>query len=185
MEEFSQIYSVSVNTPRSDRINVRYGVNAKQLLTGIFVLSIGILYYCYFRSAEYTYFKNFLGSYPHPKSILPPFILTIGNSLPAFIHVFAFTLITASLLASQKRGYVIICFAWFFMEVLFELGQRFGNLIIPVIPDWFSDFLFLENTQDYFLYGHFDYFDLLSIAIGSASAYLFLMKSKGGRERTI
>jgi hypothetical protein len=56
--------------------------------------------------------------------------------------------------------------------------------MIQIIPDWFSNYLFLENTRDYFLQGHFDYLDLLSIALGSLAAYILLIKIKTEKGRT-
>lgn len=184
MEEFSQRNNVSVKAPLFYKINVKYGVNAKQLLTGFVVLVCGAFFYYCFRSQEYTYFLSLLGSYSPPQRTLLPPLFTIGNSLPTFIHVFAFISMTAGFLASQKRGYLFICLAWLTIDVLFELGQGFGNTIILYIPDWFSDVLFLENTKDYLLHGRFDYLDLISIVVGSSVAYFFLMKTKQEKEET-
>ena len=159
------------------------GVNILQLLIGLNVLVIGALFYYFFRSAEHTYFLKFLGINPHLKYFLPPVFVALGNSLPTFTHVLAFTLMTASFIASQKKGYAIVCLIWFAIDILFELGQGLDNMMIQIIPDWFSDFLFLENTRNYFLHGRFDYFDLLSIALGSLAAYFILIKTcedKGG-----
>lgn len=170
-----------VNTLLFDSGKVRHRVNTRQLLIGFSVLILGALFYYFFRSSEHTYFLNRLGIYSHPKNIFPPIILTIGYSLPSFIHVFAFTLMTASLIADQKKGYLIVCLTWFAVDVSFEISQGLDNILIPIIPKWFSHILILENTRNYLLYGSFDYLDLLSIALGSVAAYLFLTKYKGGK----
>jgi hypothetical protein len=183
MKEVLQISTAAIKTPRSQGITMRGGVNIGQLLTGLGVLALGTLFYYMFRSAEHTYFLKILSIHPHSSKSLAPIILTLANSLPTFIHVFAFILMTAAFVASRKRAYAIVCLAWFAIDALFELGQGFGDLIIPVIPGWFSNILFLENTGDYFLRGRFDHIDLLSIALGSVAAYVLLLKTtndKGG-----
>ncbi|MFC1844112.1 hypothetical protein ACFLZ5_04920 [Thermodesulfobacteriota bacterium] len=158
-------------------------VNARQLLIGLFVLIIGVLFYYLFRSAEHTYFLKFLSNNPYCKNFLSPGYILIGNSLPTFIHVVAFTLMTAGIIARQKRGYVIACLFWFAVDFLFEVGQGLDTIIIQIIPDWFSGFAFLENSKSYFLQGRFDSLDLFSIALGSLTAYIILIKTredKGG-----
>jgi len=179
MREVFQFSSIGIKIPRPQRTTIRTGVNILQLLIGFNALVLGILFYYFFRSAEHTYFLKFLVTNPHRHKILLPAFISLGNSLPTFIHVFAFSLMTASLIASQKRGYIVVCLAWFAIDVLFELGQGIGNLIIPVIPSWFFNFLFLENIGNYFLRGHFDYLDLMSIALGSVIAYMILIKTMG------
>ena len=92
-------------------------------------------------------------------------------------------MMTAGLVAKRKREYLIIAIAWFTVDVLFEIGQGFGNSVIQIIPDWFSDFLFLENTTNYFLYGQFDRYDILSIALGSLAAYILLIRTNEDGEK--
>lgn len=182
MKEVLQISSVPAKASTSYNKPIRTGGKIQQLLIGSCVLILGIILYYFFRSAEHTYFLKFLSINPHRHKILLPAFVSLGNSLPTFIHVLAFSLMTAAFVASRRKGYAIVCLVWFAIDVLFELGQRFGDMIIPVIPSWFSNFLFLENTGDYFLLGRFDYLDLLSIALGSVTAYMILIKTKGEEE---
>jgi len=44
-----------------------------------------------------------------------------------------------------------------------------------IIPDWFSGIPFLENTENFFHKGTFDYFDLAAIIFGTAIAYFVLL----------
>ena len=183
MREVFQINNVDIKAPLFHGKKMEEGVNTRQLFIGLNVLVLGVLFYYFFRSAEHTYFLKFLGINPHLKYFLPPVFVTLGNSLPTFTHVIAFTLMTAGFIASQKKGYAIVCLTWFAIDILFELGQGLDNMMIQIIPDWFSDFLFLENARNYFLHGRFDYFDLLSIALGSLAAYfLLIITSKDERE---
>lgn len=155
-------------------------VNKLQLFIGINVLFLGVIFYYFFRGTEHTYFLNFLGLNQYYKEIRPELLSSVGNSLPTFIHVFAFSLMTGSLAASQKRGYAFVCLFWFTVNVIFELGQKFDSWIVQFIPDRFSDIVILESIKKYFLHGRFDYLDLLSIALGALGAYVFLLKTKKG-----
>jgi general stress protein CsbA len=161
------------------------GMNIRQFFVGLNILILGVLYYFFFRTAEHTYFLKFFENTPQLKHLLPPLLVALGNSLPTFIHVFAFTLMTAGLFASKEKGYAIVCFFWFTIDTLFELGQGFNNMLNQVIPAWFSDFFLLEKIKNYFLHGRFDYLDLFSIAVGSVLAYMLLIKTKITRSEAI
>ena len=175
MREGFQINSVDVKNSLFKFAQLKHGVNTRQLYIGFSILVLGTLFYFFFRSAEHTYFLRFFGLNPYRIEYLPKILVSIGNSLPTFIHVFAFSLLSAGLIATQKRGYALVCLAWFIIDVLFEIAQVYGKVIIPAIPEWFSNFLFLENTKNYFLHGRFDYLDLFSISFGSLAAYFFLV----------
>jgi general stress protein CsbA len=161
------------------------GFNTRQFFLGLNILILGGLYYFFFRTAEHTYFLKLFENTPQLKHNLPPLLVALENSLPTFIHVCAFTLMTAGLFAGEEKGYVIVSLFWFTIDVLFELGQAFNNMMIQVIPEWFSDFFLLENIKNYFLHGRFDYLDLLSIAVGSVVAYMLLIKTKITRSGAI
>jgi hypothetical protein len=149
-------------------------INIRQILIGVPVLLLGILLYLTDRPPDQTYFvyKSFVNISLH--NTLPNLFGFIGNSLPSFVHVFCFILITASLLKCQKRGCIIICASWFLADFIFELGQKFKSLSSTMVPDWFSGIPFLENSKNYFLSGTFDFNDLTAIAIGTILAYLVL-----------
>ena len=161
---------------------MREEVNKLQLFIGINILFLGVLFYYFFRGAEHTYFLKFLGTNQYYKEISSGLFFRIGSSFPTFIHVFAFSLMTASLVASHKRGYVAVCLFWFTVNVIFELGQKFDSWAIQFIPDWFSGVFILDTTKNYFLHGHFDYLDLLSITLGALAAFIFLLKTKKGEQ---
>jgi len=150
-------------------------INMRQILIGLTVLLLGTLIYLTDRPPEYTYFiyKSFVNISLH--NTLPNLFGFIGYSLPSFIHVFSFILITAGLLHCQKRGCIIICVCWFLVDCAFELGQEFNSLLLKIIPDWLEDIPFLENTENYFLYGTFDFIDLAAITIGTTIAYFVLI----------
>ena len=144
------------------------------ILIGITVLLLGTSIYLTDRPPDQTYFvyKSFVNISFH--NTLPNLFGLIGNSLPSFVHVFCFILLTAGLLQCQKRGCIIVCASWFLIDFIFELGQKFKSLSSTMVPDWFSGIPFLENSKNYFLSGTFDYNDLTAITIGTILAYFVL-----------
>ena len=159
-------------------------INKLHLFVGFNVLFLGVLYYFFFRTSDSTYFLQFSGIAPHLQETASGIFFTLGQSLPTFIHVFAFSLLTAALVASSKQNYAAVCLFWFGINVLFEFGQKFDGWVIQFIPDFFSDIAFLENTKNYFIKGRFDYVDLFSIILGALAAYIFLLTTtKNGGEK--
>lgn len=158
-------------------------VNNRQILIGLTALVTGALVYLVDRPPDQTYF---IYSCPFEVSLFktfPNLFGFIGNSLPAFIHVFSFILITAGLLSCQKSGCIIVCAFWCVTDMAFELGQKFNSLPLKAIPEWFTGIPYLENTKNYFLFGTFDFMDLAAISTGTVIAYLvllFTIKNKTG-----
>ena len=105
---------------------------------------------------------------------------SVGNHLPSFSHTFAFTLFTTAVLWTWPRYITACCVIWFIIEALLELGQY--NIIAAeigrLVPIVFYETASLEVIPRYFLDGTFDYFDLLSIALGSICAYFVVQTIK-------
>ena len=159
-------------------------INKIQILTGATVLFIGILVYLVDRPPDQTYFVDKSPVNISLYQILPNLYGIIGNSLPSFAHVFSFILITAGLIASKKRHFIIICSFWFLINSIFELGQKFSTMFLKFIPDWFASIPFLENTGDYFIRGTFSYGDLAAITIGTIAAYFVLIITSERKKET-
>jgi hypothetical protein len=155
-------------------------VNKIQILIGVIGLLFGSLVYLIDRPPDQTYFVYNSSIAISLYNILPNLFGSIGNSLPAFIHVFSFILITAGLIACQKTGYLIICLSWFLVDCAFEIGQKFKLLAVGIVPDWFEGIPLLGNTQNYFINGTFDFHDLLGITSGMIIAYIVLLTTRGG-----
>ena len=158
-------------------------VNKLQVGIGLFALAFGSLVYLIDRPPDQTYFVY---SCPYNVSLhetVPILFGPIGNSLPTFIHVFAFILITTGLLSPNKRGCLITCACWFTIDCVFELGQRFYSYPLKILPESFASVPFLENTKNYFLYGTFDFIDLAAIFIGTIIAYFVLLSTIEIKER--
>jgi len=158
-------------------------INGVQILIGVAGLLVGLLIYLIDRPPDQTYFVYSSNINLTLFNAIPNLFGVIGNSLPDFLHVFSFILITAGPISCRKRGYLIICLSWFLVDSAFEVGQKFTTWPSRIIPDWFEGIPFLENTENYFLQGTFDFIDLAAIALGTIIAYFVLLitnKSKRG-----
>jgi len=160
-------------------------INWVQISIGVVVLVVGSLIYLIDRPPDHTYFV-----YSSPINIslftaIPNIFGLIGNSLPAFIHVFSFIVITAGLIFCNKRGYLTICLSWFLVDSAFEVGQKLTTWSTSIIPDWFAGIPFLENTENYFLQGTFDFIDLGAITFGTVIAYFVLLITNKREMRVI
>jgi len=156
-------------------------INRIQILIGTVGLLFGLLVYLVDRPPDQTYFVYSSSIAMSLYGVLPNLFGVLGNSLPAFIHVFSFILITGSLIFYRKRGYLIICLWWFLVDCAFELGQKFTALSLKMIPDWFAGIPLLGNTENYFLQGTFDFIDLVAITLGTLIAYFVLLATNKRR----
>ena len=160
-------------------------INKTQILIGTIGLLIGSLIYLMDRPPDQIYFIYNSPINISLFNIIPSLFSSIGNSLPEFIHVFSFILITTGLVCCQKRGYLIICLSWFLVDCAFEVGQKFNTWSSNMIPDWFAGIPFLENIENYFLKGTFDFLDLAAIAFGTTIAYFVLLITNKSKRRAI
>ncbi len=158
-------------------------INRFQILIGTIALLFGVLVYLVDRPPDQTYFVYKTGVDISLHNTLPNLFGIIGQSLPSFAHVFSFILITAGLITSKKREFILICLFWFLIDSVFELGQKFSTMFIKFIPDWFASIPFFENTENYFMRGTFSFGDMAAITIGTITAY-FLLTVTTERRRT-
>jgi hypothetical protein len=152
------------------------GMNKRQILLGVTALLVGTLVYLIGRPPDRTYFVCISPINISLYEAVPNLFGFTGNSLPSFVHVFSFILLTAGIVSCGRTGYLLICASWFLIDCAFELGQKFHTWSLPLIPHWFTGIPFLENTEDYFLQGTFDALDLFAIAIGTITAYILLLR---------
>lgn len=160
--------------------------NRLQILIGTAVLIFGSLVYFVDRPPEQTYFIYNSAIDLSLYKTLPTFFGAIGNSLPTFVHVFSFILLTAGFMSCRKAGYMAICLGWFSVDLFFELGQKFSAWSVKMIPGWFDTIPFLENTKSYFIHGTFDLIDVAAIVLGATTAYFILITTmeRGKRYET-
>ena len=160
-------------------------IHKTQILIGVIGLLIGSLVYLIDRPPDHTYFVSSSPINISLSNIIPSLFGSVGNSLPAFIHVFPFIVITAALISWQKKGYLIICLSWFLIDCTFEVGQKFTTWSSRIIPDWFAGIPLLENTENYFLKETFSFIDLAAIASGTVITYFALLTTNKNRRRVM
>jgi len=144
-------------------------------MVGLISLLVGAMVYLVDRSPGQTYFVSRIGSAVSLHHVLPPLFGYLAGSLPAFVHVFAFALLTTGFLACKRKGCLIACVVWLSVDGFFELGQKFGAWSSSLVPSWFEGIPLLENTAKYFALGTFDFMDLAAIVVGSVAAYVTMM----------
>jgi len=156
-------------------------VNKLQILIGLIFLFIGGLVYLIDRSPDATYLVYRYGQGLSLHKIVPNIFGSFGNSLPDFIHVFSFILITGGILSCGKKGSLIISLSCLIIDCAFELGQRYNSLALKMIPDWFSGIPILEAVKGYFMKGTFDFNDIVALLLGALTAYLVLLTTMSRR----
>jgi len=146
--------------------------NRLQIIIGMAGLLSGLLVYLVDRPLDQTYFLYRLPIKLSLNKTLPTLFGNIANSLPSFIHTFSFILLTVGIMAFQKKGIILISLSWFLVDCVFEVGQKLNTWCSMIIPDWFAKIPFLENTENYFLQGTFDFSDLAATAMGAVMALI-------------
>lgn len=135
------------------------------------LLIFGIIVYAVDRGGAVYFLPDWLAT-DGETAIFGP----LGDRLPTFVHTLAFILITAAVLWPWPRLLPVICWSWFALECLFEIGQHqaLAQRIADVVPAWFDGIPMLEATPVYFTSGTFDVLDILSIGLGAITAYLLV-----------
>jgi len=147
--------------------------NILQILVGFGGLSLGALVYLFERSPETYGFGVIVSDYLG--SIRPHRMLfgVLANNLPSFAHVFAFSLMTAGLLGTRRKGNLLICLLWFLIDAVFEIGQGLKPISLAIISERFKvDTLPMVNLQEYFRYGTFDIRDIVAGLLGALAAFM-------------
>jgi hypothetical protein len=147
--------------------------NIPRILVGLGGLSLGALVYLFERSPE-TY--GFGAIVRDSLGFVRPHRMVFGvlaHNLPSFAHVFAFSLITAGLLGTRRKGNLLICLLWFLIDTAFEIGQGLKPVSLAILPEWFEvHALPMANLQEYFRYGTFDIRDLVAGLLGALAAFM-------------
>ena len=157
-----------------------FRINKKQLLLGILFLLAGTMVYLVDRPIGSTYFLYKYRSIQIFFHQMPTLYGKLGMFAPEFFHPLAFSLISMSLISSRKSK-VMICFIWFSIDSIFELGQKFGIELAENLPKWCVTVPTIKGFIDFFVYGTFDFYDLVAIGLGSLTAFLILeLESKKG-----
>ncbi len=151
-------------------------INKTQIIAGIIILFSGTFVYVTDRPTESTLFMNtFLSKFSFYNK-MPSVFGVYGNNFPALTHVLSFSLLTAGFAGAKKTNYKAICFFWFFVNCIFELGQKYSSFASKLIP--------AKSIQGFFINGTFDYLDILAFISGGIIAYTFLIFTRN-KELTI
>lgn len=142
-----------------------------QLLVAAGVFALGALVYALDRPADSTPLSSALGALP----LWPDFSFgRLGDQLPTFAHAFAFSVLTAVWPGPSWRAKA--CLAWLATNVVFELGQHVevARTIAALLPPALERVALVGALESYFRNGTFDIWDLISIGVGAAAAYVLL-----------
>ena len=147
-----------------------------QICLALAALALGVLVYVVDRPPGLTALPDSITLFQPTVS----FFGAVGQSLPAFVHVFAFSVLTAALLGGGRCAAITVCTAWFLVDAAFELGQHPATNaeLAKLIPSWFEAIPVLDRTDDLFRYGTFDPLDLLSIILGAFAAYALTQRTQ-------
>ena len=156
-------------------------IDRRAALIGAAALAAGAAFYALARPPGSAYLLPFDSSVPVAVSWFGAY----GAWLPSFIHVFAFSLLSAALLPRTRIAAAGSCATWWAVNSLFELGQHpvFARPVAEAMPAWFEGLYVLENSLAFFLHGSFDYADLTAAAGGALCAYAALVARGARRPR--
>lgn len=101
-----------------------------------------------------------------------PYFGLLGLWLPSFVHVFAFSLFSAALLAPQPRWEYGTCAFWLAVNAVFEIGQhaQVRGRLADTLLQGLGDGPVARVLANYFLRGTFDMGDLAAAALGAVMA---------------
>jgi hypothetical protein len=154
--------------------------NPKHVVLGFVALLFGILIYAAFRPAWQAVWITEIISLHWRKFQL---FTEIGNSLPSFLHVFGFSVLTAGIIDQKRWTSMIVCGFWLLLNLLFEVMQS------DAAYSWLNDLSlrtvefnpFLHGLKNYSLHAVYDLKDIVALISGAIFAYIVLMKTnKGG-----
>jgi hypothetical protein len=100
----------------------------------------------------------------------------LGQWLPAAVHPFAFSLLTAAALPSRLAWRYGACAAWCVVNIAFEVGQHplFSGHLVSALQATSGQFVPGRALSSYFLHGTFDAADIVAGAFGALLAAAFL-----------
>ena len=140
-----------------------------QIVIGVAALSMGLMVYLYDRPPGSVMLLEAMGAGAVSEVGL---FGSISGQLPAFIHVFAFALLTTGLLGCRSRGAFFVCMFWLVINVLFELGQVVENSATTNGSGAFNAIFGPGVLGEFFRSGTFDPLDLLAMALGAIAAFI-------------
>ena len=122
--------------------------------------------------------RSALDIYLLPNALAQMQIMTLDfhDSIPSFLHAFAFCLITAGALGLSEVSDTNVCLSWLCIDALLEIGQHqaVSFSLAAALPAWVAEVPLLQALPGYLMQGTFDSFDIMFTACGCLCAFLFL-----------
>ncbi len=153
-------------------------MNFRQMAIALLSLLAGALVYLADRPPEATWFVQNLPFNLSLHNYAGGFLGGLGKFLPAFVHVFAFSVLTAAVLGETRMIRLNACLFWLAADTAFELGQKFPDQAVKLVPGWFSQVPILDQTSNYFMNGSYHPLDVLAGVAGAGAAYFILSITK-------
>jgi hypothetical protein len=145
--------------------------NVTRFCIGITVLIVGIVFYILYRPPAYFITLLHLDTYVMSDRLFIGDI--VYGSLPSFVHIVAFSMITSSIIGETPISDLIVCLVWLFIEVLFEFAQGYKSLVLTCLI-YMSKLPFHDTMTTYIVYGTFDVNDLVALLLGSLITYYLM-----------
>jgi len=143
------------------------------MVCGIAWLAVGFLVYLVARPRTVAAFPALT---PDPIVLLPNQLRWLLGPVPTFVHVLAFSMMSASLVGATRRIRLFLCGAWAAVEIGFEAAQH------PAFRQWLPQHSAamspISYVQSYLVAGTFDSSDILAAILGAACAALLLTPRK-------
>ena len=112
----------------------------------------------------------------------PDLLGRVTGSFPSFMHPFSFSLIGMGLISQTRRSRILVCSIFLVLNLFFEMGQRYKEIAVELVPDWVGTLPVLMNMKQYFLKGTFAISDVVAVCLGSATALMVAeIMSKQGK----
>ena len=151
-----------------------FQLDLRMFALGIVWLTLGFAFYVIARPPTAL---AILSQFPQFRASVPAELVRVLGPVPTFIHVVAFSLLTASLGRRDRRRRLLACGGWAVIEITFEFSQHpaFGcallqhGALVSSIP----------YLRSYLIGGTFDYADVVAAVIGAAFAGSALMATRG------
>lgn len=148
----------------------------RKWLSGVALIALGsgVLIYLTDRSATHALLIPAVGQLANVQ-----LVGAAGEWLPSLLHVFAFSLLTASVLPIGGVGTFHPCLIWWSIDCVFEFAQL--PIVAKEINSALGVNLLSRSLAACFLHGTFDLADLLAATAGAlaAAAVIAIVGSQG------
>ena len=164
---------VSLTAFRPPSIELTSRAVAAPIFVGAATLALGAVYYFSVRPMAIS-----AGFASIDAQGLPVLALALG-SLPTFLHVLAFSLLTGALNGMPASSRAWNCAVWAGVNAVFEIGQHetVARVLVVQLYSWCGTTIACARTSQYFAHGTFDIADLIAGSLGGLLAYTILNNS--------